>query len=1071
MRDVKRLALVFILCGIVAGCHKEEDTSASDLWVRTVEPRLTRTSWKPCRIQPLSGTRVVQDAACGTPVTPSNQACNKDITDHAEALGMLSTHPRCIQKVIDAFERLARGDARIWSDAAAAYYVRAQREDRASDLLAALGAAERALRADPRNARARFNLALSQEALGFFAEAKSSWSIVAKDKDPNWSRDGREHLTRLQSSSDVDAAVEWQGRKQKLPEALKRGDRTELARLIEPYPQPALQYFEFELLQTGDLAAIALFANVLYERLRDRYVLDVAAAAAKNNEGQLALQQARRAVPKTAEAYQQAERLLQQGASPLYLEAKQNRAVMLTFAQPSAADAIAAEAEREARRYPYIHAQALAIHGYIQTAHSDYVRSIIAIDESKVTFTAVNDLQSLAHAYRSNAGNYRLAGQYELSMREAVQAMRRLPRIAHTRIRHTVIGEAAGAALALGHPSAALALQDYAVATLRGELTNTRDTAKITEILNNLSTAFRERARIELVLNDYTGARRDLRESERLLDVNARTTDKNVQRTLEALLSEVEGRALMSVNPISAANEFTRALNGLDPNEMRTLRASLLLQRAEAQRKSGRAAEAGNDLDLALHELALEERDLLEKRARGQAETIWSSYFARFEDAHRQRIRQLMEQGDAEQAFARVERMHAFEPLDLVLHLDFLPPEFRRLTKDGPIPRKDIQAHLPAGTVLLQYCVTPERTFVWILSREQFQSLALEIRASDVQRWTRELQDAGRRLDAGAFANRLDAPYQSLLAPVLAKIGTRFERLVIIPDGAMHGLPFAALHDSAANRHLLELAPVEIDGSATLYIFSLLRDRALGREASPSALLVGNPSFGRQWTFAHGLEPLQYADEEVKEIRALYAHADVLTGSDATVPRFLALASGKSVVHFAGHALVFPSDPEKSLLLLAPSDAHSGALEAQELLTHLKLDQTRLVVLSACSSAGGFPVGPEGVAPLVRPLIAAGVPAVLGTLWDVNDATARQLSVSFHRHYEQGHDAAKALQLAQLDLLRTRGSQYAVAWASFQVIGHASSPFEATQQRVNGGTHLGIHRTNPFQRDDGFRPQ
>ncbi len=1069
MRNVKRLAIAFILCGFVGGCHKEEDTSQRDLWVRTVEPRLTRTSWKPCRILPLGGTRVVQDAACGPPVAQSNQACSKDITDHAEAVRMLSTHPRCIQQVIDAFERFARIDPRVWSDVSAAYYVRAQREDRASDLLAALAAAERALQADPRNAHARFNLALSQEALGFFAEAKSSWSMVVNDKDPNWSREAREHLARLQPA---DALVEWESRKLQLAAVLKRGDRAALAKLIEPFPQPALQYFEFELLQTGDSAAIALFASVLHERLRDRYVLDVAAAAAKNKDGQLALQQARTAGPNAAETYLRAERLLQKGGSPLYLEAKQKRAAALTLALPSEAEALAAAAERESRPYPYLHARALATHGYIQTAHSEYVQSIISTDKSKVTFSAVSDPQSLAHAYRSNTGNYRLAGQHELSMREAIQAMRLLSNIAHTRIRHGVIGETAGTALALGYPSAALVLQDYAVATLRGELAQTTDTTKITEILQHLAVAFRERARIELVLNDYTGARRDLKESERLLGVNAQKTDKSVQRWFEAVLSEVEGRALLSVNPIRAAGEFTRALERLEPDEMRTLRASLLLQRAEAQRKSGRTAEAGNDVDLALKELALEERDILQQRARGQAETIWTPYFARFEDAHRQRIRELMEQGDAEQAFARAERMHAFEPLDLVLHLDFLPPEFRKLTKNGPISRKDIQANLPPGTVLLQYCVTPERTFVWMLSREQFQWLALEVRKSDIQRWTKELQESGRRLDPGAFVNRLDAPYQSLLAPVLEKIGTRFERLVIIPDGAMHGLPFAALHDSTAKRHLLQIAPVEIDGSATLYIFSLLRDRALGRDASPSALLVGNPSFGRQWTFAHGLEPLRYADEEVKEIRALYApHAEVLTGSNATTQRFLALAKGKSVVHFAGHALVFPSDPEKSLLLLAPSDAHSGALEAQELLTHLKLDQTRLVVLSACSSAGGFPVGPEGVAPLVRPLIAAGVPAVLGTLWDVNDATAKQLSVSFHRHYEQGHDAAEALQLAQLDLLRTRGSQYAVAWASFQVIGHASSPFESTQKRVNGGTHLGIHRKNPFQRDDGFRPQ
>jgi len=76
-----------------------------------------------------------------------------------------------------------------------------------------------------------------------------------------------------------------------------------------------------------------------------------------------------------------------------------------------------------------------------------------------------------------------------------------------------------------------------------------------------------------------------------------------------------------------------------------------------------------------------------------------------------------------------------------------------------------------------------------------------------------------------------------------------------------------------------------------------------------------------------------------------------------------------------------------------------------------------------------------------------GVPAVIGTLWDVNDATAEPLLVSFHQHYREGDDAAVALQKAQIELLRrdSSGLQSVLAWAPFQVIGHSSSPFAATR--------------------------
>src|SRR5262249_7656269 len=155
-----------------------------------------------------------------------------------------------------------------------------------------------------------------------------------------------------------------------------------------------------------------------------------------------------------------------------------------------------------------------------------------------------------------------------------------------------------------------------------------------------------------------------------------------------------------------------------------------------------------------------------------------------------------------------------------------------------------------------------------------------------------------------------------------------------------------------------------------------------------------------------GLRPLPRAEAEAKSVAGLYEHAELLLGAQATVLRFLAQARGSAIVHVAAHGLANAAEPSHSLIVLAPSQDDSGLLDAQRLLKDVTLHQTRLVVLSACSSAGGLPIGPEGVAPLVRPLIAAGVPAVVGSLWDVNDATAEQLLVSFHRHYGQGSDAA-----------------------------------------------------------------
>ena len=150
----------------------------------------------------------------------------------------------------------------------------------------------------------------------------------------------------------------------------------------------------------------------------------------------------------------------------------------------------------------------------------------------------------------------------------------------------------------------------------------------------------------------------------------------------------------------------------------------------------------------------------------------------------------------------------------------------------------------------------------------------------------------------------------------------------------------------------------------------------------------------------------------MKEIAALYGRsAQVLDGPNATVGRFLAAAKASTVVHFAGHALVNPRTPFQSLLLLAPSPGDSGALTAERLLLELAQAQAqaRLFVLGACGSAGGHSIGPSGLSALVRPLVAAGVPAVVGSLWNVGDDVTKSLLVRFHRHYVAGADAARAL--------------------------------------------------------------
>jgi CHAT domain-containing protein len=315
-----------------------------------------------------------------------------------------------------------------------------------------------------------------------------------------------------------------------------------------------------------------------------------------------------------------------------------------------------------------------------------------------------------------------------------------------------------------------------------------------------------------------------------------------------------------------------------------------------------------------------------------------------------------------------------------------------------------------------------------------------------VDRWTAALQDAAAIGDDAAFERGLYAPYDALLKTPLDAIkraSAAPARIVIVPDRELRGLPFGALRDPETKRYLIEDHPLSFSGSALLYIFAIMRDRELA--PASDALLIGDPAFDLQLTLARGLQRLPGARAEVGDIRALYPRSDVLTGDDATASQFLRLANGHAIIHIAAHGVVNGDAPSQSFLLFASRGADHGVLNAAALMRELHADTTRLVVLGACSSAGGLPVGAEGIAPLVRPMVGVGIPGVVGALWDINDATARDLLVSFHRHYRQGEDSAVALRSAQLELLRSKNPilRSGLTWAPFQVIGYASSPFRS----------------------------
>ncbi len=253
-------------------------------------------------------------------------------------------------------------------------------------------------------------------------------------------------------------------------------------------------------------------------------------------------------------------------------------------------------------------------------------------------------------------------------------------------------------------------------------------------------------------------------------------------------------------------------------------------------------------------------------------------------------------------------------------------------------------------------------------------------------------------------------------------------RLVIVPDGPLHLLPFAGLPGRTA-RFLAEEHVLLVSPNASAFAASLSRPPHTDRD---TALVVGNPSFDRQ--FFSWLRPLPDATEEAAAVARFYAPATLLTGSAATRAAILRELPRHPIFHFAGHSLGNSITPGESQLVVAGTPA--DAITASDV-SRLSLSGLRLVVLSSCDSLAGQPTRAEGPLGMARAFLSAGARSAVASQTPVSDRAARELATAFHRAFLRSGDAAEALHDAQLALLRSGDPALSTpaAWAPFVVIG------------------------------------
>ena len=384
-------------------------------------------------------------------------------------------------------------------------------------------------------------------------------------------------------------------------------------------------------------------------------------------------------------------------------------------------------------------------------------------------------------------------------------------------------------------------------------------------------------------------------------------------------------------------------------------------------------------------------------------------------------------------------------------------PRLAALEYPEPLDLPGARAALDAGTVLLSYSLGPEGGHVFAVGPgpDDFLAVPLDVRLAgmraDAARF-RELMEKPsvlQRAQLQALARRLA---DALLRPVAEPI-RRADRILVVPDGPLHLVPFAALADPTGARgfrYLAESKAVHVAASAT--VFAELRKRGpVRREARLVAF--GDPDYSAAAHVAPAgalraaaergldLRPLPASRAEVMGLKTLYPGASrVFMGAEASEENAKAVGPDPSLIHFATHGLADESSPLESTLALtlprAQSAGENGLLQAWEIFEQLRIDAD-LVTLSACGTARGQELSGEGILGLTRAFQHAGARTVLASLWEVSDASTADLMRHFYRHLSAGVPQSEALRRAQVALLRKPATAAPYYWAAFTLAGAA----------------------------------
>lgn len=929
------------------------------------------------------------------------------------------------------------GKSSLYSDLSAAYLAAASNgEDIAYSLINALAASMKAIHIDSGLLEARFNYALSLERLFLFEQSWRAWQYyLLLDSTSSWAGEARQHLNDLQMLQNP-KRLDLSRRLQLTVEAR---DHIAASSVVKGAIQESRLYLERRLLP--EWARMALSgrslddAEWLIEQIADSHARESSDPHMRAIVNGIVESRG----PQRAELIKgillyvegmeffdsynidqaqprllKAKHLLGQSGSPLSEWANLYSVACLYHRKRYSRVLTSIEIIKTAAKaagYMNLLGRALWLEGLVHLEQADAARSLSCFQQAHELFQKTGELTNKGATASLAAHSLTYLGDGAGAWRYRYEALRSMANALGSNRRPVIYGEATRALARTGMYGVAAIFQREALSL---ELASGEPLA-ITEALWWLS----------WVQHKGGETIKALRNVERAKTYCKQILDDEIRSRTSAGLSAIEGAIRRAREPARAAQLLSGALDFYRSRNFSYMLVDTLFERGRVMRDLGLLESSEQDFLAAIREY---------ERQRAQVPGFEGRvmFFDQARDLFDQVLQLRFVRGDFDAALEYLERGRAQA---LLQSLGGRAPDDLHsfnLTVERLIER------LPRDEAVVEYSLQEESIVTFVLLSSGLRAFRLPIRLPNLRRLIRLVSFEarhGRALTRDLAAEQL---YDLLVTPIFS-ICSDCKRIMIVPDKDLHRIPFAFLRDPKTGHHLVEDVDIALVPSVSIMTYLLERRKSAPMSGNLTLLAVANPLF--DLTRHPSLPLLRSAELEVHNISVYFPRLRILKGPQATASKFVKELDNYRIVHFAGHSILDGSSLLAGRLVFAPDSLFpSGELRLEDLYDIKLKRPPELIVLSACKTGGGNISLLEGILGLAHPFLAAGVPAVLATQWEIDDEESRLFFDGFYRYLSIYRDPLRALRAVQIDMIRNAAIGYGRthegnSWAAFQLIG------------------------------------